>query len=191
MKATTRFLVAGVLFLGLAPTLGTAQQRGLVPIHEQTPGLLAQAKFPQAPARLNAMAQIPGARIVAATIERRDNRLVYSFDLDYPDNGMVEHVQIDAMSGEIILVEYCVKLDERGRWQVKAAPELVAEVRITFVAARETALAEVPNGHLVESALRVQQSRHLYVFDIKVSEDSVIRRVLVDAYSGDLVSVQP
>jgi uncharacterized membrane protein YkoI len=104
---------------------------------------------------------------------------------------MVEHVQIDAMNGKIILVEYCVKLDDRGRFQIKAAPELVAEVRITFVAARETALAEIPTGHLVESALRVQQSRHLYVFEIKVSEDSVIKRVLVDAYSGDLVSVQP
>ena len=191
MKATTRFLVAGVLFLGLAPTLGTAQQRGLVPIHEQTPGLLAQAKFPQAPARLNAMAQIPGARIVAATIERRDNRLVYSFDLEYPDNGTVEHVQVDATSGEITLVEYCVRLDEKGELQIRAAQELVTEVQVSFVAARHTALAIVPNGHLMHSALRVQLSRRLYVFDIGVTGDSVIKQVLVDAYTGDVVSVQP
>jgi len=191
MKATTRSLVTGVLFVGLVPALVTAQQRGAVPIHEQTPGLLAEAKVPPAPARLNAMAQLPGARIVAATIEHRDNLLVYSFDLDYPDNGMVEHVQIDAMSGEIILVEYCVELDKKGRPQIKASPELVTEVQVGFVAAREAALAEVPNGQLLEGALRVQPLRHLYVFDIKVSGDSVIKRVLIDAYTGDLVSVQP
>ncbi len=191
MKATTRSLVAGLLFLGLTPLSVTAQQQGAVPIQEQTPGLLAQAQFPAAPARLNAMAQVPGARIVAAAIDRRANQLVYSFDLEYPDNGTVEHVQIDAISGEVILVEYCVKLDEKGELRIKAAPELVTVVRIGFLAARDTAMAEVPGGHLVESALRVHQSRNLYVFDIEVSEDSVIRQVLVDAYSGNLVSVQP
>lgn len=191
MKATTRSLVTGVLFLSLVPVLVNAQQRGAVPIHEQTPGLLAQAQFPPAHARLNATAQVPGARIVAATIARQADRLVYSFDLEYPENEMVEHVQIDAMSGEIILVEYCVDLDEKGELRIKAAPELVTEVLVGFVAARQTALAEVPNGHLVESALRVQQSRHLYVFDIGVSGDSVIKQVLVDAYSGNLVSARP
>ncbi len=191
MKATTRSLLTSVLFLGLVPALVSAQQRGAIPIHEQTPGLLARAQFPPAPARLNAMAQVPGARIVAATIERRADQLVYSFDLEYPENGMVEHVQVDAMSGEIILVEYCVQLDEKGELRIRAAPELVTEVLVGFEAARETALAEVPDGQLVESALRVQQSRHLYVFDIGVSGDSVIKQVLVDAYSGNLVSVQP
>jgi uncharacterized membrane protein YkoI len=137
------------------------------------------------------MAQVPGARIVAATIERHADQLLYSFDLEYPDNGMVEHVQIDAVSGDIILVEYCVELDEKGGLRIKAAPELVTEVRVGFVAARETALAQVPNGYLVESALRVQQSWHVFVFDIEVSGDSVSKQVLVDSYSGNLISVQP
>jgi uncharacterized membrane protein YkoI len=191
MNATTRSLVAAVLFLGLLQASVAAQRQGAVPIREQTTGLLAQAQFPAAPARLKAMAQVPGARIAAATIERRTDRLVYSFDLEYPDDGMVEHVQIDATSGEIILVEYCIEVDDRGRLHINAAPELVAEAKVGFVAARETALAEVANGRLIGSVLRVQPTGHLYVFDIEVSRDSVIKQVLVDAYSGHLVSVQP
>jgi uncharacterized membrane protein YkoI len=191
VKASTHSLIVGLLVLGLASPSASAQQRGAVPIHEQTSGLLAEAQFPAAPARLNAMAQVPGARIVAATIERHAEQLIYSFDLEYPDNGMLEHVQINAVSGEIILVEYCVKLDEKGELRIKAAPELVTEVRVGFLGARGKAMAEVPGGRLVESALRVQRSRHLYVFDIEVSEGSAMRQVLVDAYSGDVVSVEP
>jgi uncharacterized membrane protein YkoI len=137
------------------------------------------------------MAQVPGARIVAGTIERQADRLVYSFDLGYPDNGMAEHVQIDATSGEIVLVEYCIKLDERGQYQVNAAPELVAQVEITFADARAKALAEFRNGQLARSALRVQGSGHLYVLDIEVTGDSVAKRILIDAYSGKLVSIMP
>lgn len=190
MNTTTRSLLAGVLFLGLVPASVTAQQ-GAVPVREQTPGLLAQARVHPAPARLNAMSQVPGSRIVSATIERQDDRLVYSFDLEYPENGMVEHVQIDAVSGEIVLVEFCIELDANGNLSIKAAPELVTEVRVGFLSARETALAEVPNGQLVDSALRVQKQKHLYVFDIEVGADSETKQVLVDAYTGDLVSVQP
>ncbi|KPJ85490.1 MAG: hypothetical protein AMS18_16260 [Gemmatimonas sp. SG8_17] len=191
MNATACSVIAVVLFLGLIPTAVGAQRQGAVSIEEKTPGLLEQAQFPAAPARLKAMAEVPGARVAAATIERRIDRLVYSFDLAYPDSGMVEHVQIDAMSGEIILVEYCIGVDDQGRLHMNAAPELAAEVKVGFVAARKTALAEVANGHLIGSALRVQESRHLFVFDIEVSRDSVLKQVLVDAYSGHLVSVQP
>ena len=191
MNTTACSLIAGIFFLGFVPTSVAAQQQGAVPIEEQTSGLLAQAQFPATRARLKAMAEVPGARIAAATIERRTNRLVYTFDLEYPDDGITEHVQIDAMSGEIILVEYCIEVDNVGRVHVNAAPELVAEVKVGFERARDKALAEIADGRLIGSALRVQPTRRLYVFEIVASGDSVIKRVLGDTYTGHLVPMQP
>ncbi len=191
MNTTACSLIASILFLGFVPTSIVAQQQAAVPIEEQTSGLLAQAQFPATSARLKAMAEVPGARIAAATIERRTNRLVYTFDLEYPNDGITEHVQIDATNGETILVEYCIEVDDAGRVHVNAAPELVAEVKVGFERAREKALAEVADGRLIGSALRVQPTRRLYVFEIAAGGDSDIKQVLVDTYTGQLVPAQP
>ena len=104
--------------------------------------------------------------MVAATIQRSGNRLVYSFDLKYADHGGIEHVVIDAMSGKTVYIEYCV-------------------------AARSTALAQVSKGHIVRSRLRVQQSAWVYLFDIEIGDGPLTKRVLIQASTGAVISVQP
>ena len=188
MRATKHVLTAAVVSLCLLPEVGTAQ---VVPIREETPGLLAQAKIAPASARLAAFAELPGALMVAATIERLDNRLVYSFDLKYADRGGNEHVKIDAMSGKPVYVEYCVELDSEGNIVMTAAPEIVADTRAHFLPARNTALAQVPEGHIVRSRLRVQPSFWVYLFDIEVGDGPLTKRVLIIASTGKVMSVQP
>jgi len=188
MRSRTHFLAVVVVSLCLSPGVGTAQA---VPIREETPGLLAQAKVAPTSARLAAFAELPGAQMVAATIERLGNRLVYSFDLKYADHGGNEHVVIDAISGKPIYIEYCVELDSEGNLVMAAAPEIVADTRAHFVAARNTALAQVPEGHMVRSRLRVQPSFWVYLFDIEVGDGPLTKRVLIRASTGAVISVQP
>jgi len=124
---------------------------------------------------------------VAATIERLGGHLVYSFDLRYAGHDGTEQVQIDAISGDVVCVAYCVKLDAAGDIVMTASPELVAMARIGFVAARDSALAQVEDGHVVCSRLRVEGSRQVYVFDIEIGKDATVERVLIDAYSGAVI----
>jgi hypothetical protein len=57
--------------------------------------------------------------MVAATIERLGDHLVYSFELEYAGHHRTEQVQIDA-------VTYCVELDAAGNIVMRANPELIA-----------------------------------------------------------------
>ncbi len=189
MRATTHVLATAVVSLCLSPVVGTAQTP--VPIREQTPGLLAQAKIAPSSARLAAFAELPGARMVAATIQRSGNRLVYSFDLTYVDEGGIEHVVIDAMSGKTVCVEYCVELDSDGNIVMTAPPEIAIDTRAHFVAARNAALAQVSKGHIVRSRLRVQQSAWVYLFDIEVGDGLLTKRVVIQASTGAVISVHP
>jgi uncharacterized membrane protein YkoI len=187
MKATIHIVAATAAILCISPAISLAQEP--TPIREQSPGLLAQAKVAPAVARLTAFAELPGARIVGATIERVDDRLVYSFELNYPGHMGNEQVRIDATSGQLVCVEYCVELDTDGDIVMAAAPEIVADVRVKLPTVRETALASVPEGQVVRSSLRVQQERWVYVFDIE-AEDGVVKRVLVNPWTGNVLSIE-
>lgn len=185
MKLTTHGLLAALLSLCLSAVVGA---QAPVPIREQTPGLLTQAKIAPASARLAAFAEFPGAKIVSAAIERRDSRLVYVFDLKHSDHFGNEHVEIDAMSGEAVNIEYCVQVDRDGNVVLKAAPEIVAQARIRFVAARDTALARAGGGHILSSRLRVLPSPALFLFDVAVGgEPTVTERVAILASTGSVV----
>ncbi|KPJ84280.1 MAG: hypothetical protein AMS18_17000, partial [Gemmatimonas sp. SG8_17] len=52
---------------------------------------------------------------------------------------------------------------------------------------RDSALAQVEDGHVVCSRLRVEGSRQVYVFDIEIGKDATVERVLIDAYSGAVI----
>ncbi len=188
MTATTRLVTGAVVSLLLLPAGALAQTP--VSIREQTPGLLAQAKVAPAAARLAAFAEIPGAQMVSAAIERRGDQLVYVFDLKYADHASYERVEIDAVNGNPVSIEYCVQLDSHGNIVTIAPPELVAHARARFAAARDSALARVPDGRVARSSLRVEQSRRSYVFDIEVGEEPIATRVLVAATTGAVVSVE-
>jgi len=186
MKVTTLMVTATMLGCGLALGEGIAQAQP-IPIREQTLGLLAEAGVSPAAARLAAFAEVPGAQMVAGTIERLADQLVYSFDLKYAGHDGTEQVQIDAKTGKVVCVAYCVGLDAAGDIVMTASPELVAKARISFVAARDSALARVEGGHVVCSRLRVQQSRQVYVFDVEVGETPEVDQILVDANTGAVI----
>ncbi|UCG86280.1 MAG: PepSY domain-containing protein [Gemmatimonadota bacterium] len=189
MKTTTQLVIIATILV-LAPATSTPQTGQPILIRERESGLLAQARIPPGPARLAAFAEVPGARMVGATIERRSGRLVYSFELLHEGHGGTERVQIDATNGRVTCIEYWVELDEKGGVVMKATPELVSVAQIGYVAARSKVLAQVPNGRIVGSRLRLQQSAQTYVFDIEVSEGAEVKQVLVNAYSGAVIPDQ-
>jgi uncharacterized membrane protein YkoI len=190
MNVGRRHVVAAFVVLGLTPVVCAAQVQTPIPIREQTPGLLAQAKIAPAAARLAAYAEFPGARIVAASIERQGRYLGYSFDLQVSGHDGLEHVQIDAGNGQVIRVEYTVELDKDGRVVMLAPFELMSLARSTFVTARDKASATVENGEIVDCRLRVERAASVYVFDVRVGNTEVLDRVLINAYNGVVISVQ-
>jgi uncharacterized membrane protein YkoI len=189
MKAPAHIVTTTIMALCVSPFAAVAQAP--LPIREQTPGLLAQAGITPASARLAAFAEVPGAQIVAASIERLDNRLIYSFDLKYENRNGNEHVEIDAVDGRPICVEYCMELDGVGNVIMAGAPEMVADAQAHYAEARATALASVPNGQVVRSGFRVQQSQWLYLFEIAARDEALVKRVLVNSATGRVVSVEP
>ncbi len=67
---------------------------------------------------------------------------------------------------------------------------LLKEAKITEAAARETALARVPNGKITEAELEKEDGKLIWSFDIKVAGKSGIEEVQVDALTGTVVAVE-
>lgn len=183
-------VAAATVMLGLIPAVCAAQVREPIPIREQTAGLLPQAKVPHQVARLTAFAEVPGAGIVAAGIEREGDRLVYSFGLKVAGHDGIDQVQIDARSGQVLCAEYNIEWDQEDVIAWIANPEVIAGARYRLAAAIDTALAQVPDGHMVGIKLRVQPSRRVYTFDIEVSEGPAVKRVSINADNGAVISVE-
>jgi len=190
MQVSGIHVAATTVILGLIPPVCTAQVHEPIPIREQTAGLLAQATIPPRMARLTAFAEVPGAQIVAAGIERQGDRLVYSFGLEVAGHDGVDQVQIDAKSGQVLCAEYRIEWDQEDESVWIANPEVIAGARYRLAAAIDTALAQVPDGHMVGIKLRVQPPRRVYTVDFKVGEGPVVKRVSINAYNGALISVE-
>jgi uncharacterized membrane protein YkoI len=188
MKAPDRLALVMALLLFVTPSLTVAQTRGPLPIREAEAGLLQQASIPPANARLVAFGSFPGAHMVAGEIRRDDDRLVYSFDLKFPDHHGIEHVQIDAHTGQVLCLDYTVELDHRGNFIVTGPENLVSLVMASFAIARATAESAAESGHVVGWRLRVSQSGEVYVFDIDVGEGHSIEHVSIDAITGEVIS---
>ena len=67
---------------------------------------------------------------------------------------------------------------------------LLKDAKITRQAARETALARVPGGKVRESELEMEKGTLVWSFDIKVKGKSGVDEVLVNAITGEVVSVE-
>lgn len=123
MRRYRILLVLLPLVLSLSPAACQEDQEGgPVTVLEEEPGLLAQAGIPADSAVALARAQVPGAHISKAEIEREDGLLIYSFDMtpageegEEPEeaeeaeegreeSGMVMEVHVDASTGAILSV---------------------------------------------------------------------------------------
>ena len=69
-------------------------------------GLLDRVKISDAEARVAALVQVSGGRIVRAVLEEEDGRLVYSYDMVVEAKpGVITEVLVDAITGEVVSVE--------------------------------------------------------------------------------------
>lgn len=191
MKAPKKLAVMVTIILGIMPTIAAAQALGPLPVLEQEPGLLSQANTAPAFARLAAFGVFPGARLVAAEIRRRGDRLVYFFNLKFPDREGHEQVQVDAATGQVCCIEYSVERNPRRHLAITAPSALVSLVKLSFEAAREAASATVEHGHVLGCKLRVEQAKTVYVFDLDVGDAHALKQALIDANTGAVIAAVP
>ena len=68
-------------------------------------------------------------------------------------------------------------------------PGLLAQAKISADAARTTALARIKSGTIKEEEIEMEGGKLVFAFDIKVARKSGVEEVLVDALTGEIVSV--
>ncbi len=110
MSNTFLLCVLTALLVG-APTSGLAQQaakpaaksaaKKSVEMKEQTPGLLARAKFPADSARKLAQAKMPGGTITKEEVRQDNGKLVYSFYFKSASKPGRDAVDVDATTGSV------------------------------------------------------------------------------------------
>ena len=69
-------------------------------------------------------------------------------------------------------------------------PGLFAQAKVKPEDARRIALAKVPNGRIKSAEIEMEKDKLVYSFDIKIPKKSGVEEVLVDALTGDVVSVE-
>ena len=67
--------------------------------------LQAEAKVTQAAAEKTALAKVPYGKIKSSELEREHGKLVWSFDISMPHSKNITEVQVDAKTGEIVVVQ--------------------------------------------------------------------------------------
>ncbi len=88
---------------GAATRTGAAENPPLVvPVQEEVPGLLAQARTHPLDAQHIAQAKFPTGKVQAGWLERRGNGLAYRFRVS-TDDGTTHDVIIDSFDGKIII----------------------------------------------------------------------------------------
>lgn len=75
---------------------------------------------------------------------------------------------------------HCTKSDEHAH----------SEAKISEVQARNTALARVPGGKIEQSELEEEHDQLVWSFDLSTPGTHDITEVLVDANTGEVVSVE-
>lgn len=71
-------------------------------IHEEEPGLLAQATIKPDSAERVALASVPGGQVVKREIENEDGKLVYEFEITVPGGTEKKVVLVDAKTGVVV-----------------------------------------------------------------------------------------
>lgn len=95
------FAVAAFLAFPMA-----AHAQSLVPVTEDTPGLLKQAKVQPAEAQKAALARVPNGTITKAEIEQEKKKLIYSYDITVPGKSGITEVHVDATTGKVVSTEH-------------------------------------------------------------------------------------
>jgi uncharacterized membrane protein YkoI len=113
MPARGAFLIAvvalmpGMLQSQAAPaTTPASASQAPVPLTQEKPGLLAQAKVTDEAARKTALARAPGGSIVKAELEKEKGKLIFSYDIKIPGKDGIQEVTVDATSGAVLSVEH-------------------------------------------------------------------------------------
>ena len=119
MLTFKRVVLASLVCVWLLPAVLIAQAPS-VKVREQEPNLLAQAKTQPDAAMALASAQMPGAKLIGAELERQRDRLVYLVDFRLPGKDGIRQVQIDASTGLVITVEHHVEVKQPGGLQYPA-----------------------------------------------------------------------
>ena len=85
------------------------------------------------------------------------------------------------------------KAEKGGKREAKNAEasqaKLMAEAKISKEAARQTALAKVPNGTIKDGELEKENGKLQWSFDVATPDSKDITEVNVDAITGDVISV--
>ncbi len=100
MKSTNLIptLLALVATAALGLTAATAKEK-------EDPKLLAKAKISKAVAEKTALTKAPDGTVKDAELEEENGKLVWSFDIARPGTKNITEVQVDAITGKIVLVE--------------------------------------------------------------------------------------
>lgn len=187
MKTPMRLALVMIVIASVAPALSAVYCQGPVSIHEETPGLLAQANMKPALARLAAFGEFPGAQLIAAEIKREGTHLVYSFELNVGGREANEQVQIDAATGQVLFIDYAVDQYRKPHIAPTAPPELESMVELGLPAARDAACATARDARVLGCKLRVAQSTTVYIFDLDVGVEHVLQQAVIDANTGVVV----
>ena len=91
-------------FLALAVTAALAFTSATAK-DKDDPKLLAKAKITKAEAEKTALTKAPGGTVKDAELEEENGKLVWSFDIARPGTKNITEVQVDAITGKIVLVE--------------------------------------------------------------------------------------
>ena len=93
-------LLKSAALVALCATVGFAQG---MPVKEEKPGLLKRAKIAPAAAETAAKAKVPAGIIRSAEIEEENGKLIYSFDIVTKGKSGVDEVNVDAMTGAVVV----------------------------------------------------------------------------------------
>jgi hypothetical protein len=65
-----------------------------------------QARITPDAARATALAKVPGAIVQSQELEHEHGKLIYSFDLKVPGKTGIDEVNVDAITGKVLLVQH-------------------------------------------------------------------------------------
>ena len=100
-------------------------------------------------------------------------------------------MKLPVMPMGILLAMALISCNSRSGAPAKEeSASLPQSASIDSMAARSTALAKVPGGHIVKQELEREHGRLVYSFDIKRGSDTGVQEVQVDARDGSVVSVE-
>jgi uncharacterized membrane protein YkoI len=149
--------------------------------------LQAKAKVSKADAEHMALAKVPNGTLKEGELEMEKGKLIWSFDFTTPGSQDTTEVNVDAIAGHVVSMEWELPEDQAAR-QEKA--ELAAMAKISKAEAQQTALGKVPDGTIKEAELELEKGKLIWSFDISTPDSKDTTEVNVNAVSGRVLSME-